>query len=204
MPTGYTAGLTEKETSFEEFALRCARAFGACATLREEPFDNPIPDKFEVYDYHLKKIAEAKQAIEDFESKTPLELQTIINQRNEEIRERRQNRREKSEKIYAAYSKMLTQAKNWQPPTPDHQGLQKFMVEQLETSMSDALTEEQIIQYNPFVEGEGFRERELKSLFKNLQYHEQEHQKEIDRTNMRNQWVSALRKSLKEVHKRAI
>jgi len=40
MPTGYTAKLCEGEQSFGEFALGCARAFGACVMQREDSMDD--------------------------------------------------------------------------------------------------------------------------------------------------------------------
>lgn len=52
MPTGYTSPLYEgKEISFEQFALRCARNFGALVMMREEPLDTPIPEKFNPCEY---------------------------------------------------------------------------------------------------------------------------------------------------------
>lgn len=41
MPTGYTSPLYEgKEISFEQFALRCARNFGALVMMRDELIRN--------------------------------------------------------------------------------------------------------------------------------------------------------------------
>jgi hypothetical protein len=46
MPTGYTAPIADGMT-FEQFALGCARAFGALVTMRDEPSDAPIPERLE-------------------------------------------------------------------------------------------------------------------------------------------------------------
>lgn len=46
MPTGYTYPVCEgKITEFPDFALSCARAFGALISMREEPMDAPLPDE---------------------------------------------------------------------------------------------------------------------------------------------------------------
>lgn len=45
MPTGYTAAIKYGIT-FKEFALDCARNFGACISMRDEPRETPIPDEF--------------------------------------------------------------------------------------------------------------------------------------------------------------
>ena len=60
MPTGYTATLVEHGQTFPEFAMQCAKAFGACITLRDEPFDAPIPTKFKASTWHTKQQAKAR------------------------------------------------------------------------------------------------------------------------------------------------
>lgn len=46
MPTGYTSVLFDKpETTFSEFASRCARAFGACMAMRDESLAVALPDE---------------------------------------------------------------------------------------------------------------------------------------------------------------
>ena len=61
MPTGYTLELYDgKDITFEEFVLKCARAFGALINMRDEPRDAPIPERFEPSYYHLKELIKAK------------------------------------------------------------------------------------------------------------------------------------------------
>src|SRR5665213_2401224 len=58
MPTGYTSKLYEgKDQSFNEFVMRCARAFGALITMRDDPSDAPIPDEFTADSYYSERIA---------------------------------------------------------------------------------------------------------------------------------------------------
>lgn len=45
MPTGCTAKLHEDDQSFRDFALTCARAFGATIAMREEPLDAPPSER---------------------------------------------------------------------------------------------------------------------------------------------------------------
>jgi hypothetical protein len=48
MPTGYTDCVRSGEvTEFADFAMKCARAFGACIEMRDEPSGTPIPEAFE-------------------------------------------------------------------------------------------------------------------------------------------------------------
>ena len=45
MPTGYTADIQDgKITTLREYALSCARAFGALIMMRDDPHDAPIAD----------------------------------------------------------------------------------------------------------------------------------------------------------------
>lgn len=55
MSTGYTDCIG-KGADFKQFALGCARAFGALVTMRDEPSNVEIPDEFLPSDYHKKKI----------------------------------------------------------------------------------------------------------------------------------------------------
>lgn len=61
MPTGYTVKIYNGEkVSGKDFLMTCARNFGTCITMRDEPLSKPIPDKFEpskFYENELKKEA---------------------------------------------------------------------------------------------------------------------------------------------------
>lgn len=49
MPTGYTADVQSgKVTDFAEYAMNCARAFGALVLMRDDPSDADIPERFEL------------------------------------------------------------------------------------------------------------------------------------------------------------
>ena len=66
MPTGYTAMLTEeKEITFEDFALKCARAFGALIEMRDESLDAKIPEEFKVTEYHTVELNRAIEKLND-------------------------------------------------------------------------------------------------------------------------------------------
>ena len=59
MPTGYTAGVATGEIKdFKTYALQCARAFGACIMLRDEPMSDEIPE-FKPSDHYEKSLAKA-------------------------------------------------------------------------------------------------------------------------------------------------
>lgn len=58
MPTGYTHKIKDGMT-FKEYALRCARNFGALMDMRDDPMDAPIPI-FTPSGYHEEKLIEGE------------------------------------------------------------------------------------------------------------------------------------------------
>ncbi len=59
MPTGYTAAVQNGTvTRFADFAMNCARAFGALVELRDE-MDAPIPDTFKPSTHHSESLKKA-------------------------------------------------------------------------------------------------------------------------------------------------
>lgn len=54
MPTGYTYAIKEG-ISFRDFVLKCARAFEACVSMRDDPMDKEIPE-FVASDYYQKEL----------------------------------------------------------------------------------------------------------------------------------------------------
>ena len=56
MPTGYTSKIGDDQ-SFKDFALRCARNFGANILMRDDPMDAEIK-KYEVEPYYMNRLTE--------------------------------------------------------------------------------------------------------------------------------------------------
>jgi hypothetical protein len=58
--------------SFKTYALNCARAFGACVTLRDEPGGGEnIPDEFTPSDYNAKAAQKARDELAALLNLTP-------------------------------------------------------------------------------------------------------------------------------------
>lgn len=196
MPTGYTADLMEKGQTFKEFIMRCARNFGACIMMRDEPFDAPIPEEFKPSDYHPKEFDKAQKELERLLAMNNEEkVQFGIDERAKEVdrysawllKEEEQNRRLKA---------MRRSVQDWEPPTSDHKGLKEFMLDQIRISMNDTnYIKEQLNIANAkapvsyYADAVGNAERDIL-------YHKEEHGKEIERTEGRNRWIRQLRESL--------
>ncbi len=197
MPTGYTAKISD-DISFNEFIIDCARAFGACVTLRDT--NDPIPEQFEPSDYHLEKLEKVKTKLQLLNN---LSTKEITNLCDEEYTENEKHRKETLDKITELrrkYRKMLESVLLWEPPTVDHNGLKDFMIQQLEDTIKfdcDNMfeyyikpTEKQTPEY--------WWKAKINECRKNIKYHEKEYQKEKERTESRSKWIKQLRESLKD------
>lgn len=202
MPTGYTAPIYEGEKyfTFEKFAMRCARYFGACISMREEPLDAEIDlDKhFQPSDYYKDALQTAEKAYQDFLDNPPTEEQ--LGREYDEITEK--NRKEFLEKkadyeqMMGRYRDMLRATKQWIPPTPEHNNLKDFMVQQLEDSLKFDCrlttphiveTREEYIKY--YMSSERFTEE--------IDYCRSQYEKEVMMCNERKKWIMDLMDSLK-------
>ena len=196
MPTGYTAKIKDG-ISFEQFALSCARAFGACVTLRDNPMDEGIPERFWASKYHAEAIEKCRHELaalalmsdSDCESAAQLSYDAKVKDQTEYINGKIVQR--------ATYEAMLAQVENWTPPTPDHVGLRDFMLQQIrETIRFDCSGD-----YNkPAIvleTGQEWADKRLWELTRDLEYHKTEYAKEVARAREATEWVRALRGSLK-------
>jgi len=196
MPTGYTAAIKDG-ISFEQYALGCARAFGACVTLRDERGGGEkIPDEFVPSDYHSKALRAARD-----------ELATVLTMTEEQRNEAAKNAWDDAErsrlamleerrKTRAAYEAMLAKVNAWKPPTPDHAGLHEFMRTQIELSINFDCGGTYGTQPTPRLNGAQWAAERIEQLNSSIQYHEKKHAAEVERAATRTAWVRALRSAL--------
>jgi len=199
MSTGYTNDI-KKGISFEEFAITCARAFGACVSLKDNSLDTPIPKKFEPSKYHLKQIEEIKKQI------------IILNKMNIKIANKKANDEYLKEikrcddmvidntNLLQKYQEMLKKVIAWKPPTKNHFELKEFMKKQIDDSIDfdcDISYYENKKNKINKLNGEQWKEEQLKLLNSNLKYHTEEYKKEVERAKNNTKWIVQLRKSLK-------
>lgn len=201
MPTGYTSKLYEGEPqTLPEFILDCARAFGALIIMRDEPADAPIPDKVTFRDE-----ARYRKYLE--ESNAELDQLMVMSARDKRIanlnaHEKRVNAwresQQRADAIRRRYDDMLVQVMNWDPPTPDHERLKKFMVDQLRDSMAiDCNTYPR--EYPVLADHETWWKEQVKRIREKIARDEKSLAEAIEREASRQAWVDALRDSLKEI-----
>ena len=203
MPTGYTAPIYEGDEnfSFEKFALRCARSFGAFYGMRDEPLDAEfdLDSLFEPSEHHKKALEKAECQYLEFlkcpptEESLGKEYDALIKLREKEYAEREW----KISVMRARYKEMIRKAEAWVPPTGEHEELKKFMLKQLNKSL-----EFDCKPYNPICES---REEYIKARITpdyflwEIEYYKEEWDKEVERCESRKRWVIQLMESLRNV-----
>ena len=197
MPTGYTMDLYEgKEVTFEEFVMKCARAFGALISMKDKPLDAPIPDFLKPSDYHLRELVIAWQRLAEVESWDEEQAKREAERAYQEAVYERDKKIIEQASIRKRYEEMLARVRAWTPPTPDHEELKRFMIEQLEKSIEFDCSH--IPDEPKRLSGAEYKQREIKKALSDIEYHKREYEEEIKRTHERNEWLKALRESLRE------
>lgn len=196
MPTGYTACVKEG-VSFQEFALGCARAFGACVTLRDDP-NAPIPDRFQVTsDYHITSLIRAGKELQRI-----IEIQGDIDAIEAELEakfaescEYHKERCIETLDLRDKYEQLIIETEAWTPPTEEHIKFKEFMLQQLRESLQFDCS---ISDRPERMTAESYVEMLWEQVLRDFEYHSKEHKKAIENAKKSTEWVSALRDSLKE------
>ena len=192
MPTGYTANL--EGVTFPQFALRCARAFGALIDLRDDPLDIPLPDCIKPSDYSRKRLTLAFEALLEVESWNAPRVELEARAAYTQVLQRRETRLQESDATRKRYEAMIERVKGWTPPTTDHTGLKDFMLKQLEESIDFDCS---YVSPTPEVHsGQEYKHQRLCKILEDIEYHAKSCREELVRSRERTEWLHELRRSL--------
>ena len=143
MVTGYTAPVAFGDvTEFKEFALLCARAFGALFDLKEEPLDVPIPEKFEPSSTNWESALLNEERVFWLRKLSPEEVEEEWLKDKSRRAKKREEHAAKVAKENERLRAMLRKVEAWEVPSPHHSGLKVFMKEQLEMSVASPTWED--------------------------------------------------------------
>lgn len=196
MPTGYTAAVGDGTiTTLPEFAMTCARAFGALIMMRDEPTSAEIPEEFQPSDYSAKQLEAARLRRATLMSMVPSACdEAALADYNAACESRARNVLARTQ-TRERYEAMLEEVKAWIAPTPDHEGMKAFMIQQLEESIRFDCGDFSLpapVQRT----GAAWLADQVVSADRDIAYHSKAHAEEVQRTADRNAWVKALRESL--------
>ena len=196
MPTGYTAHVANGDiTSLEAFALRCARGMGATIMMRDEPFDAPIPERFEPSDFHVLRLASAKVAMADLLALNDAQKAEKAADWNREHHAYRKKRVSDKEEIRARYEAMIAKVEAWEN-SPE--GIKEFMLEQLRTGLDFDCPADPLKYVEPLRTVTECYDEAIRKTAWYINYHTSENDNEIKRIKERNAWLVQLRASLSE------
>lgn len=140
MPTGYTSYIKDGTiTSGEEFLKLCTRAFGVAIDLKDLSLDFPTPSHFEPDPYYEKAYKDSLVSREKAYSMTLEEAKEdmISKFKNNKASTKRCLKDYKNED--KKYLKVREEVEKWTPPTPEHENLKKFCLDQIDMSLNTSL-----------------------------------------------------------------
>lgn len=174
----------------------CSRAMGALVMMRDEPFDAPIPDRFEPSSYHADKITQIEKDLAWCENMADSEAEREAEKDHAERCATNAKCIQEANDQRALYESMLDKVMAWNAQTADHEGFKKFMVDQITQSMQfDCNTK--YYEDPPKLSGADWRIGKINKAHRDLAYHKENHLSEVQRTEQRNEWLRQLRDSLK-------
>ena len=196
MSTGYTSAIKDG-ISFEDFALHCARAFGALISLRDDPHDTPIPDEIKPSDFYKEQLEEAEEELNKLIDITEAEAdETAVREYEAEVQSNKDRINEKNQ-LKLKYTSMLKEVNNWNPPTSDHEELKSFMQRQITASIEWDCDTSYYEEYTPTKQiGVEWLASYKKRLEQDIKRYTKKYAEEVERCAGRTEWVQALKKSL--------
>lgn len=196
MPTGYTAAI-QHGVSFERFIMDCARAFDFCVSVREEPSGGEaIPLVFHPNLHHFQNMERLTQELEELQAMSDDDAHLAAADEWELKEQERKKNLEEEIAMRAAYKAMLVKVEAWNPPTPEHTRLKRFMREQIERGLNFDCCDEFYRDVTPRIAGPQWRTLRMAEKSESLAYHTKHHGKELENAARSTEWVRALRESI--------
>lgn len=199
MPTGFTAAI-ENDISFEDYALGCARAFGAGMHQHNDPANKKLKLHTIENNYRIDSLSKAREEVAKLEAMRGVNDRTAYGKGVIE-EESAANQKSFNQKVFLRnkYEAMLSKVYDWRPPTAEHENLKKFMIDQINQSINfdcdtkydmERLT--QLSRANPL---DAYK-KSLDRAYENVAYYEIAVVEEREKVESANRWISALYDSL--------
>lgn len=198
MPTGYTSGVQSGEiTSFADYALECARAFGALILMRDDPKGTPIPE-FQLDEHYINSKDDAARNLLEIQKRTPDDWLKAYHRYADDTISRREESLAQIAEWRSRYTAMLEKARKFTPPSSEHVDYAKFLCSQLEESIEwDCSTKfYDKMTVKPFEE---WKKSEEEMAWRRLDMASKSLTDEMERCRSRNEWVRQLRDAIAQV-----
>lgn len=197
MPTGYTADI-EKDISFEDFLLGCARAFGACAHQRDET--NKVKPRLDTVNTHYEdQLRETIIDLGALQTMTTAQKEATGKELQEETAASYQQYFNEKVLLKNKYIAMLEKAQAWNPPSADHIQLKQFMIDQINQSIRYDCDTDYWLKELSNVHAKkpiDFYNEKVVALTRDVGYYTEQLEKEKTRVETSNKWITVLYDSL--------
>lgn len=195
MPTGYTQHLLDAKEPMKlrDWALLCARAFGACVTMRDDDLSIPAPKSLKPSTYHAKEIAKARRELKRLTSMSDAQRATYVKRERAKRTKRFQGYINSERTEIARHDAMHDQVEAWNSP-PEMTELKAFMLEQIRISRptGSSYWHDEMERINKT----DLHAADVAKAKQDIEYHTKEHAAEVQRTASRNAWLKVLYTSL--------
>lgn len=204
MPTGYTAPVQDGDiTDLADYALTCARGFGAMVLLRDSDQSLEATRRYveeqsyaEASGYYVDALRKSRERLTELRSMTDEQALAASRAAHDAVVEGNQRSERKRVAELARYEAMIEKVEAWEPPTEDHVAFKQFMLDQLRESVK--------FDCRPFSMPApevslAWRDEEIEGELRNIQRYEDAIEKEAERNAGRIGWVTALLDSLEGV-----
>lgn len=190
MATAYTHDILG--SSFNDFALKCARAFGYKDYVEKEP-GTPIPADFTVDTYYLDEIKDLRQELALVKNLNLESCEAQAQVEHDEAEGHRLGTLADRKELRETYDSMLQQIDAWNPPA-DFLCLKKFMREQVEVSLEHDCTElEYLNTPTALLTGAEWKKQRIESLEHDIDLNQTRHNEEVEAVEARDKWFKGLR-----------
>lgn len=196
MPTGYTAIIEENPNcTLKDYILRCSRAFGALISMKEDRLDAPLPDKLVPDSYYQKQYSLALEKLDAVKNLTLKEVKVAVEREyQDKIASRIDYIKTKNIKT-AQYDAMREEVKSWIPPSPKHEDLKTFMLQQLDISWT-SWDRNYVPEVPKKITPKEHKQFLIKDAENRVEFCKKQWEEEILRTEERNEWLDQLYRSI--------
>lgn len=136
MATGYTYFIENGDISTgAEFLKKCIRNFGCCIDQREDPLSSPLITEVKPSSYYKEQYENTVKKYDEFKSKTNDEIREMMRDQRDKVLSDTERYLSKQKLLRNKYLIVREDVENWVPPTPDHEGIKRFALEQIGMSI---------------------------------------------------------------------
>lgn len=189
MPTPYTNDLCKKDIPFEKFVLNCARA--CVGSMRDS--SGPLPERFKPSDHYEKEIRQDQAKLAALKAMTDGQAEAAAEKDYEKALKDHEQYVLEVKKCRERLMAMRTKVAGWQP-SRDHEGLQKFMLDQLDDTIE---RDGQVLEDSPEKKSaKAWKAEKVASLKDDIAYNQEAQRKAIRDAENDTLWVERLRDNL--------